>query len=79
MRNEYVPPNPELIKAFGDVKRVLESFVPGVPEADRLTVKVQGILRAQLPHRERLRQITMMLYDGLAYGNWPWIDHSEVK
>lgn len=81
MENVYVPPDPEMKRMRDETLKMVCSFAPSSTAAKKAADLLDDLapkLGSKNLHGQ-LRAAVGMLYDGLAYGNWPWIDHSEVK
>lgn len=56
-----------------DVRRILDLYAPN--EAAKLKVdRIYSDYYRSVTSDHLARAMTGMLYDGLAYGNWPWIE-----
>ncbi len=57
------------------VLSVIEDITP--EEHKPQVLRLASVIRHDYPESEQLRMATGILYDGLAYGNWPWVSPAE--
>jgi len=50
---------------------VLQSYAPPTAEGERMVAHFAS--RHQTTDEERILELVGTLYDGVAYGNWPWV------
>lgn len=55
---------------------ILQSFAPTGKEQETCSELYRRLDKELSCDQNMLRRLTGILYDGLAYGNWPWIDYS---
>jgi hypothetical protein len=54
----------------GNLYEVLKSYAPN---KDALKICQNLIQRQGVNSKENVRELVSAIYDGLAYGNWPWV------
>lgn len=59
---------------------ILHVHAPRAEDSQRLNDMIRGIKESHGDDSKAVLLIlTGMLYDGLAYGNWPWTTYSHIR
>ena len=52
---------------------VLDSYAPETAEAKKMIDEIVNRNDRHVTDAERILELVGTLYDGVAYGNWPWV------
>lgn len=58
---------------------ILQKFAPTGKEQHKCSEEYNNLVKELGYSRELVRSLVGTIYDGVAYGNWPWLKETKVS